>query len=390
MNGKNRFGTALAALMILSFAASPGGAAEEAAPAAVQAVESRLDLGESSVAYPRVTGLADTALEEEINRRILQDTGILEYQQRMNRLILSGSIRVAWRGGVYGDIFSCAVSAEGAVTDSSRDYVWTCSNIDLTDGHEIALAELFTDVRSAAAAIGAYLEEKVAPELSAHLQNARVTPLPGRFMITRRGLTLLYDREQWSTLGDRAADVMIGWNEIQAELNLSEGSVLSRAGVPAFLNLTAESADALRRMTEEGAVPDLPVRLGGSVREAVGEWHLLTDPDLYADGRMFALEGGCFRNVFLLTDRLSESWEDSVIDGIRMDEGCLWGLRIGQTRAEEWRALLGDPVTVEFDEERAELHRTVPGTRDYYEWGGHQLRLHADGDGVLVSIQVCE
>ena len=95
--------------------------------------------------------------------------------------------------------------------------------------------------------------------------------------------------------------------------------------------------------------------LGDSVREKTDEWHLLTDPDVYAGGRLFALEGGSFRNVFLMTDFLSESWDKSVVDGIRVDEGCLFGLRIGETTLKEWREALGEPdFMVDFDGERAE------------------------------------
>ena len=138
-------------------------------------------------------------------------------------------------------------------------------------------------------------------------------------------------------------------------------------------------------------IPSLPVRLGDSVRDAVAEWHLLIDPDLYENGRMFSLEGGLFRGVFLLTDYLSESWENSRVDGIRLDSGCLFGLRIGQTTAAEWHQMLGEPDTsVDFDGEKAEAYRTEPGTRDYYTWGEHTLQLHADEDGILISILLKE
>ena len=42
------------------------------------------------------------------------------------------------------------------------------------------------------------------------------------------------------------------------------------------------------------------------------------------------------------------------------------------------------------DEETAEAYRTVPGSRDYYEFGDHRLQLHADEEGVLVSVILSE
>ena len=92
-----------------------------------------------------------------------------------------------------------------------------------------------------------------------------------------------------------------------------------------------------------------------------------------------------------MTDFLSESWDTSVVDGIRMDEGNLFGLVTGRTEQAAWRQLLGEPDhTVEYDEEKAEAYRTVPGSRDYYEFGGNRLQLHANEEGVLVSVIISE
>ena len=82
---------------------------------------------------------------------------------------------------------------------------------------------------------------------------------------------------------------------------------------------------------------------------------MLTDPDVDALGRVFALEGAEFRNVYLLTDYLSESWDQSRVDGIRMDQGSLCGLAVGRTDRETWRQVLGEPEhTLEMDAEQAE------------------------------------
>ena len=400
MKRKKWFAAALSAWMILEVCLGTGfsgdramaGEAEPAAAERTPGVEERaLELGESIAVYPTVAGMEDQELEKTINTRILEDTGMVSYITRISQLISGGKLRVGWRGNVLEDVFSCAVSAEGAITSPRSDFLWTWSNIDLLDGHEIALDELFQDPPAAKEYLEILLEEQVAPELSAYLQSGNVTPLPDGFWLTRRGLVLLYPREQWCTLNDRAGDLLIGWNEIQDVLDLSEGSILERIGVPAMLELTEESLAELQEMTLTGQVPDLPVLLGSSLQEAVEAWHLLIDPDLYENGRMISLDGGLFRNVFLLTDALSESWEESRVEGIRLDSGCLFGLRIGQTKASEWHQMLGEPdMTVEFDEEKAEANRIVPGKRDYYSWEGYGLRLHADGQGILVSIILTE
>ena len=102
---------------------------------------------------------------------------------------------------------------------------------------------------------------------------------------------------------------------------------------------------------------------------------------------MFALEGAAFRDVYLLSDAVDSSWDKSRVQGIRADRGCFQGLCIGETRAEEWHQLPGEPDdTAVLDEDAAERMRTVPGTCDYYLSGEYRLQLQSDRDGMLVSI----
>ena len=144
-------------------------------------------------------------------------------------------------------------------------------------------------------------------------------------------------------------------------------------------------------MTADGAIPGIPARLGERLAPLTEAWRMLTDPDVYALGRFFSLEGAEFRNVFLMTDYLSEGWENSRVDGIRVDLGSVCGLSIGETEQAAWRECLGEPEhTIEMDAETAEAYRTVPGSRDYYVFGGHRLQLHADGNGILTSVILTE
>ena len=396
----------LTALLILPGGAGSGSAGAETVPAAGQPAiedwfeEKGLTLGKSSVAYPSLReGKTEEALREEINARILEDGRITEYVTRISQLISGGSLRVGWRGDLLGPVFSFAVFADGAVETPRSTYVWTAGNIDLRDGHEITREELFTDPEGAAEAMEAYLEEEVAPGLSAHLLNSQLTPAPESFRMSERGLILLYPVDQLSTLSDRAGDVLVPWRVVRDQLDLSEDGILSAMGIARWLAadgddpgaLPAESAGALRAMTADGRIPGIPLRLGDRVAERVEEWRLLTDPDVYAGGRFFALEGAPFRGVFLMTDFLTEDWENSVVDGIRTDLGSVCGLNIGETARDAWRAALGEPdYTITADEEWAEAYRTVPGERDYYAFGGHRLQLHANEEGILTSVIISE
>lgn len=343
--------------------------------------------GEISIRRPEITGGEDEALLKQINDRILTDIRMREYLARGTELMSGGSLRVRWKGGILGDVFSCAVSATGAVENTSPTFVWTASNVDLRDGHEITLAELFTNEEAGRERLETYLAEAVEPELSAHLQNSELLPLPDLFWLESTGISLLYPVGRLSTLSDRAGEIRVGWHVLRDELNLGEDSIARRIGAADMITLSAASREKLMEMGAEGSLTDIPVRIGDSMQELTDRHHMLTDPDGFEGGRLFALEGACFRGVYLMTDDLSRDWEKSVVQGIRMDQGCLWGLCVGETLREDWISALGEPDgTAEIDEEKADANRLEAGNCDYYRCGDFQLQLYSDGDGTLISV----
>ena len=359
----------------------------------VSLTEMSLALGSSVVRYPAADGIADETLREAVDEKMKAGLDTDTYLGRMMTLISEETLRIetSWEGAVLGDVISCVVSAEGALVDSRSTHRWTWTNIDLRDGHEITLDELFTDREAARSALEEYLDFEVAPELSAHLANSELTPLPDGFRLERTGLTLLYPVNRLSTLRDRAGAVKIGWNEIREYLDNGEDGIPARIGAAEMMTLDDESAERIREMAESGRLPDIPVKIGEGLKALTDHYHMLTDPDVYEGGRLFALEGACFRNVFLMTDFLSEKWDDSIVQGIRMDRGCAWGLCVGETAREDWRAALGEPDAESgLDADKAEANRMEPGACDYYNCGNYQLRLYCNGDGILSSIVLTE
>ena len=372
---------------ILSLAAGPALADD------VSLTEMSLALGNSVVRYPAADGIADETLREAVDEMMKAGLDTDTYLGRMMTLISEETLRIetAWEGAVLGDVISCVVSAEGALADSRSTHRWTWTNIDLRDGHEITLDELFADGETARAALEEYLDFEVAPELSAHLANSELTPLPDGFRLERTGLTLLYPVNRLSTLRDRAGAVKIGWNEIREYLDNGEDGIPARIGAAEMMTLDDESAERIREMAESGRLPDIPVKIGDGLKALTDHYQMLTDPDVYEGGRLFALEGACFRNVFLMTDFLSEKWDDSIVQGIRMDRGCAWGLCIGETAREDWRAALGEPDAESgLDADKAEANRMEPGACDYYNFGNYQLHMYCNGDGILSSIVLTE
>ena len=350
--------------------------------------ENALELFGSSVRFPAVTGMTDETAQAAVNARIREDLRVDAYLERMTALISdeARSINVDWSGMIAGDVFSGLLEAETTAGSLLSSHVWTWSSVDLRDGHEISLGELFTDEASAREGLETLLED-LSYDLSPHLQNSSLTPLPEGFRIERTGLTLLYGADQLSTLRDRAGAVKIAWNEIRDFVDWSGDGIPARIGAAEMVNWTEESAGGLRAMAESGMLTDIPVKIGDSVKEWTDRMHQLYDPEEYALGRMFTLEGAAFRDVYLLSDAVDRGWENSRVQGIRMDRGCLWGLCIGETGAEVWRNALGEPEYMAvFDAEKAESYRTVSGQCDYYRFGEYTLELQSDTDGILAGI----
>lgn len=347
-----------------------------------------LDLLGSSVHYPQLSGLANPDAQSAVNAAIMERGCINDRLNRMAAVINTPvKLNVSYTYTLEGDVFSCAILADGAVENSRATQVWSAVNMNLFTGEEITLTDLFKDANEAVNFLYSYLNEQVSPELSAHLAAGSLTPLPENFTISPTGLTLYYDIDRFRTLSDKAGTVTILWSELREHLLLEEGSPLYDLQVERHIGPAIGDAEYIRPDLADGAFPGIPAAIDQPMQELINRYALLTDPDMYEGGRMIALEDGAFRQVWLLTDALTEEFDQSVVQGIRADRLNFRGLCTGQTTIDAWREALGAPdTTLTVDEIRAESWRIVPGTSDYYTFGSCRLRLHADEDGVLRSV----
>ena len=339
-----------------------------------------LDLLGSSIHYPQLTGL-DPAIQTAVNAAIMEKGQI---NARLSRMAALGSapvkLNVSYAYTLQGDVFSCAILAAGAVTNSRATQVWATVNYDLRTGEEITFADLFVDADAATAFIETYLDEQVTPELSAHLAAGSLTPIPAEFTVSPTGLTLYYDIDSFRTLSDKAGTVTILWSELPAD-------ALSLPMAQTHLTFPEDAPAAIAEALTDGAFTGIPATLGQPMQELIDRYALLTDPDIYEGGRMIALEDGAFRGTWILTDALTEDFDHSVVQGIRADRLNFFGLCTGYTTIDMWREVLGEPdTTLAVDEARAESWRIVPGNSDYYTLGDYRLRLHADENGILRSV----
>ncbi len=362
-------------------------AEEPATPREPVLVDKGLDLGTASVHWPQVEGMADETLQAAINGILSEAAGAPALTGRMG-LVMNAepALTAGWEGEIRGDVLSCSLYAEGPLETDRFRSVRRGVTIDLRTGEPVALADLFADPEEALAALEDTLSETVAPELSAHLANSDLLPLPEDFVITPAGLTLLYPASQLSTLSDRAGAVTLSWHELPA-LDGSED------GIPARFGLTAvrqNDGDALMACFAEGSIPGIPAAIGDEVTALTERWHLPAEPDLYEGGRYVQLEDSRFRGCWIMTDDLGAGIKDftgSKVHGIRADRFSLYGLTTGQSEREEVRELLGDPLSVvELDRDAADAMRLPEGVSEYRQAGEYRLRLHFDTDGTLVSV----
>ena len=347
-----------------------------------------LELLGSKVHYPQLTGLAEPTAQTEVNAAIMEKGRINERLTRMAALVNSPvKLDVSYTYTLENDVFSCAILASGAVETSRATQVWSTVNVNLFTGKEIAFADLFTDADAATTFIETYLDEQVAPELSAHLAAGSLTPIPAEFTISPTGLTLYYDIDAFRTLSDKAGMVTILWSELRDYLNLEMGGPLYDLRVERHIGLDIDDPEYIRSSLANGALEGIPAAINQPMQELIDRYALLNDPDIYEGGRMIALEDGAFRQAYVLTDALTEKFDNSIVQGIRADRLNFHGLCTGDTTMEAWRAALGTPdTTLAVNGERAEAWRIVPGTSDYYTFGDYRLRLHADESGVLRSV----
>lgn len=373
-------------LLTVCFAVAESAGQETAGP---EAHDVALELLGSTLHYPQLTGLEDPAVESAVNEAIMAAGQINERITRMAALMNSPvKLDVSYVQTLAGNVYSCAILSDGAVETTRATQVWGAVTLDLTTGKAITLDDLFTDPAAARAGMEAYLLETVAPEQSAHLAAGELTPLPETFSLSPTGLTLYYPIDQFRTLSDKAGTVTLLWTELREYLDLSEGSPLAALGVAEALTLDRATArEAIAGALSEGGFPGIPAVIGQSVLELTDRYAQLTDNELCEAGRMFLLEDGAFRQVWIITDALTDRWNESAVNIIRTDRLNLHGLCTGSTTMAEWRAALGNPdATVATDAEMAESWRIVPGTSDYYLLGEYRLRLHADEQGVLRSV----
>ena len=150
-----------------------------------------------------------------------------------------------------------------------------------------------------------------------------------------------------------------------------------------------EARKAIEAAVTEGKLPHVPVTLGDRMTDVVDRYRLLRTPDEFPGGRYYVLEDPAFREILVISDAIQSGYGASVVEGVQMRRGDLCGLLIGQAVREDWHAILGEPdETMTYTDSMAYDYGLPVGESDIYHFGEHELRLHADTDGVLRAVQL--
>lgn len=372
-------------LLLLSAAQAETTDEPEVPQAAI--TQTAFELMGHSVSYPVYSG----ENEEQVNQLLMETGDVRALSARVavvlsqeNKLHLSCDVSLNEAG-----ILTAVYTAQGPLTTLRDEHRISGITIDTQTGERVQLSSLFTDAEEAQCVIGNYLTEQVAPQLSPHLENSELLPLPESYYMNERGVVFCYDPAQLMTLKGRAGDVVIPWTELKDVLDMAEGHIPDRLGVRYFIQLNEASWKNLAAFVKEGCLPGIPAHLGDAMSEVLAAYPMLKDADLARSGRVVSPEGAAFQGVQLLTDRLHDDFSVSVVSGIRVDEGCVSGLLIGQTTREVYIAVFGEAESaVQMNEETAALDWLMAGISDYYSCGENLLRLHADEEGVLRAVWI--
>lgn len=346
-------------------------------------------VGDNVVAYPQLQQLADADVQQRINDDVVLAS---DASRHLVTLVTLGNspwgLQVTHDSYLDTYVFSTVISAMGKMPTGRQGHAYTALSYDLARGERLTLGDLFTDVDAAVA----YMESIAADglEQSGYVDASALAPIPrDSFTLDGTGITFWYPARQYTLLSGYSGACHFYFSELTPYLIADEN------GLPAKMGLLqpVPKGDALQKAVAEavtlGELPGMPVRLGDSIPQVLDAYRLMHSPDEFPGGRFFVLEAPVMRGVRVISDTLMPTYDHSVVEGLQLRRGSLYGLLIGQTQREEWLSALGTPdETIPFSENMAYDYNLPTGCSDVYRYGEHELHLHADDAGTLRAIRL--
>ena len=347
--------------------------------------------GDSYVRYPQISGMENTAAQQAINDEIVDEAKIAQRLLTLSILQPGGTgLQVGNTTYLDHQLLSVVISAKGLMENMRSGHAYTALSYDLLTGNRLTLTDLFIDPDAAVRWMEEQLLSGYVDELSNYLEYADVTPLPvASFAIDENGITFYYPYTQLGLLSGYSGAVQFQYGELQDFLLADETSVPVRLNAIQPQYTDAQIAERIAAVAAEGTLPYLSVHLGDSIPDLLLEYRLVRTPDQYPGGRYIPLEAPAFRQILLLTDALTQSYDASVVEGIMAMRMNLFGLQTGVTARSRWLQILGEPSpSVYLDDTIAVDYGLPVGTADYYTLSGRQLMLYADANDTLYAVRL--
>lgn len=354
--------------------------------------ETRTQIGDNYVSYPQLKGMADEAVQTKINDDIVLSAKVTEH---LLTLVTLGDspwgLKVSYQVLMNRDgVLSLLIEAEGKMPNGRQGQINTALTYDLSTGEQLKLDALFADSAAAVSAMEEWAEVSLEAEMTGYTEHNAVTPLPtDSFTLDEDGITFWYPADQLQWLSGYSGACQFRYDELQGLL-LDE-----KDGLPARLGLLEEKLSAkgaaalIAQSAEAGRLPHLPVALGDAIPQVTETYRLSRTPDEFPGGRYFVLEAPAFRDILVISDNLVGDDANAVVEGLQQRRGGLAGLMIGKATREDWQAVLGQPQeTQTMTESMAYDYGLSAGQYDVYLFGENELRLYADENGVLSTIQL--
>ena len=348
-------------------------------------------IGDNAIRYPQLKGLANEAIQQQINDAIVEQGKIAQRMVTLSTLTDGGTgLTVTYEAFVGGGIFSTVINAKGVMENGRSGQEYTALCFDLETGKTLTLGDLFTNPEDAVSYMEQTLEATYLDELSSYLENSELTPLPTEsFALDADGITFFYPSKQFSLLSGYSGAAQFNYDELTDYLIPDETALPARLGVLPTSLSDAEIKRNIEQMVSQGNLPHVRAKLGDSMSDLVKQYRLLRTPDQYPGGRYCQLEAPAFRQVLVLTDALTTTFDNSKVEGLLSYRADLYGVQVGVTSRDRWLKILGEPdSSVAFDEALASDYALPTGTADYYTFGDRQLLLYAGENDVLYAVRL--
>lgn len=378
-------------LITLAFSLPTGALAQAPTQTGAAVKDVAIEIGDNAVRYPQLQGMKDETVQQKINDDIVLAGDITAHILTLSGLANSAwGLRVEAESFLDANVFSTVIHAKGKQPNGRNGQSSVALSYDLRTGERVKLGDLFLNEAQAVKRMEAIAEETLSFEMSEYMENAALLPLPeSSFFIDGDGITFYYPSEQFSYVSGYAGACGFFYDELAELLKTDEDGLPARMGILSKPLTAKETAQRIRDAVRVGALPHLPVTLGQSMPELAQRYRLVREPDKFPGGRYFVMEAPQFRSVLLISDAMQSGYDHSVLEGIQLKRGGLFGLMVGSSPQAEWRTILGAPdETITFTDGMAYDYGLPKGASDLYRVGDYTLRLHADEDGTLRCIQL--